>query len=197
MATVASRVRTTAAVAAAAAVPLIVVAAFGNQALQGWRDTHAASSNHWVADLIQPLELAAWRFTPGSGPNSTAHWAAPLVFNVALFVVTALLASLAAHNRGSVALFFGIWGAVSLAGAAAALICTPFAYSGVTGTIAADNYRDTLAEGMLLGFLIGFVAAIVATAFAGGSSSGRSNSAASMAAAQPVPGIDETWPLSN
>ena len=199
MATVASRVRTTAAVAAAAAVPLIIVAALGNQALQSWRDARAGSGNHWIADLFQPLTLAGWRFTPGSGPHSTAHWAAPLVFNVALVVITALLASLAAHNRGSVALFFGIWGAVTLAGAAAGLISTPFAYSGVTGTITADNYRDGLAEGMLLGFLIGIIAAIVATAFAGGSSSAKSksSSAASVAASQPVPGIDETWPLSS
>jgi len=197
MATVASRVRTTAAVVAAAAVPLIVVTALGNQALQGWRDARASSSNHWIADLFQPLYLAAWRFTPGSGPHSTAHWAAPLVFNVALVAATALLATLAAHNRGRVALFFGIWGATTLAGAAAGLITTPFAYSGVTGTMTADNYRDSLAEGMLLGFLIGFAAAIVATAFAGTSSTGRRGSTASASAAQPARSIDETWPLSS
>lgn len=194
---VASRVRTTAAVVAAAAVPLIVVAALGNQALQSWRDSRAGSGNHWIADLFQPLALVGWRFTPGSGPHSTAHWAAPLVFNVALVVITALLATLAAHNRNSVALFFGIWGATTLAGAAAGLISTPFAYSGVTGVVTADTYRDSLAEGMLLGFLVGIIAAIVATAFAGGSSSGRGSSAASAAASQPVPGVDETWPLSS
>lgn len=197
MATVASRVRTTAAVVAAAAVPLIIVVALGNQALQGWRDARAGSSNHWIADLFQPLTLAAWRFTPGSGPHSTAHWAAPLVFNVALVVITALLASLAAHNRGSVALLFGIWGATTLAGAAAGLISTPFAYSGVTGVATADSYRDSLAEGMLLGFLVGIIAAIVATAFAGGGSSGRSTNAMTATATQPTRSIDETWPLSS
>jgi hypothetical protein len=193
MANVASRIRTTAAVAAATAVPLIVVAALGNQALQSWRNTQTGNSNHWIADLFQPLTLAGWRFNPGSGPNSTAHWLAPLVFNLALVVLTALLTTVAAHNRGRVAVFFGIWGAVTLAGAGAGLICTPFAFSGVPGAIAADNYRDTLAEGMLLGFIVGFIAAIVATAFAGGSaSSARSDSGAEPSTA---PGLDETYPL--
>jgi hypothetical protein len=193
MANVASRIRTTAAVAAATAVPLIVVAALGNQALQTWRNNQAGNSNHWIADLFQPLALAGWRFNPGSGPNSTAHWLAPLVFNLAFVVLTALLATAAAHNRGRVALFFGIWGAVALAGAGAGLICTPFAYSGVPARIAADNYRDTLAEGMLLGFIVGLIAAVVATAFAGGSSSAaRSDSSVESAA---VPGFDETSPL--
>ena len=194
MANVASRIRTTAAVVAATAIPLIVVAGLGNQALQGWRNTQAGSTNHWIADLFQPLSLAAWRFSPGSGPNATAHWAAPLVFNLALVVLTALLATAAAHNRGRLALFFGIWGAVTLAGAGAGLICTPFAFSGVPGTIAADNYRETLAEGMLLGFIIGLIAALVATAFAGGgTSASRSDSSAEPAA---TPGYDEkTWPL--
>ncbi|MGH3416442.1 MAG: hypothetical protein ACRDVE_11535 [Actinocrinis sp.] len=192
MATVASRIRTTAAVAAATAVPLIVVAALGNQALQNWRDTRAGDSNHWVADLFQPLALAGWRFNPGSGPNATAHWAAPLVFNVAIVVLTALLALAAAHNRGRVASFFGVWGAVTLAGAGAGLICTPFAYSGVTGGAGADAYRNTLAEGLLLGFIVGFIAAIVATAFAG---SGGSKSTANAQAMQPDPDYDETRPL--
>jgi hypothetical protein len=198
MATVASRIRTTAAVVAAAAVPLIVVAALGNQALQSWRDNRATSSNHWIANLFQPLTLAGWRFNPGSGPNSTAHWLAPLAFNAALVVVTALLAALAVHNRGRLALLFGVWGSVTLAGAAAGLVSTPLAYSGVPGVVTADTYRDSLAEGLLLGFVVGLVAAIVATLFAGGGSAGRSkNGALAAAATQPIPGIDETWPLSS
>jgi hypothetical protein len=193
MATVASRIRTTAAVTAATAVPLVIVAALGNQALQSWRNTKSGSSNHWIADLFQPLDLAGWRFNPPSGPHATAHWLAPLVFNAALVILTALLATAAAHNRGRVALFFGIWGAVTLAGAGAGLICTPFAYSGVPGIATADSYRNTLAEGMLLGFLIGVIAALVATAFAGGSASESKSSAAAEAA--PTPGYDETWPV--
>ena len=195
MATVASRIRTTAAVAAATAVPLIVVAGLGNQALQSWRATQSADSNHWVANLAQTLDLAGWRFSPGSGPHSTEHWLAPLVFNLAFVVLTALLATAAAHNRGRVALFFGIWGAVALAGAGAGLISTPFAFAGVAGSAAADNYRETLAQGMLLGFLVGVVAALVAVAFAGGStSSSRSDSGAEPAQA---PDYDETWPLTS
>lgn len=196
MATVASRIRTTAAVVAAAAVPLIIVAALGNQALQSWRDTRANDSNHWVADVFQPLALTGWRFNPGSGPHSTAHWLAPLVFNIALVVLTALLAAAAAHNRGRVALFLGIWGSTTLAGAAAGLICTPLAYSGVPGIATADSYRDTLAEGLLLGFLIGFLAAIAASLFIGAGASSSGNGATAMAA-EPARGIDETWPLSS
>jgi hypothetical protein len=195
MATVASRIRTTAAVVAATAIPLLVVAGLGNQAVQSWRDTQINSSNHWIADLFEPLALTGWRFNPGSGPNATAHWLAPLVFNLAFVVLTALLATVAAHNRGRVALFFGIWGAITLAGGGAGLICTPFAFAGVTVTAAADNYRQTLAEGMLLGFVVGLIAAIVATAFAGGgASSSRNDSSAEPAAA---PGYDETWPLAS
>ena len=194
MATVASRIRTTAAVVAATAIPLLVVAGLGNQALQGWRNTQAASSDHWIANFFQIFALAGWRFSPGSGPNATAHWAAPLVFNLALVVLTALLATAAAHNRGRVALFFGIWGAIALAGAGAGLISTPFAFAGV-GTVAADSYTTTLSQGLVLGFVIGLVAAIVATAFAGGSaSSSRSDSSSEPAAA---PGYDETWPLAS
>jgi hypothetical protein len=195
MATVASRIRTTAAVTAATAVPLIIVAGLGNQAVSGWRNTKAGSSNHWIADLFQPLTFAGWRFSPGSGPHATAHWAAPLVFNVALVVLTALLATAAAHNRGRIALLFGIWGAVALAGAGAGLIATPFAYAGVAGGAGADAYRDSLAEGMLLGFLIGIIAGLVATAFAGGGTSeSRTSSAAEAAQTQ---GLDETWPLTS
>lgn len=193
---VASRIRTTAAVVAAAAVPLIIVAALGNQALQSWRDTRANDTNHWIADIFQPLTLTGWRFNPGSGPHSTAHWLAPLVFNIALVALTALLAAAAAHNRGRVALFLGIWGSTTLAGAAAGLICTPLAYSGVPGIVAADSYRDTLAEGLLLGFLVGFLAAIAASIFIGIGASGSSNGAATMAA-EPARGMDETWPLSS
>ena len=195
MATVASRIRTTAAVVAATAIPLLVVAALGNQALQTWRDNQAGSSNHWVADLFQPLVLTGWRFNPPSGPHATAHWLAPLVFNLAFVVLTALLATAAAHNRGRIALFFGVWGAVALAGAGAGLLSTPFAYSGVPAVVTADTYRDTLAEGMLLGFLVGVIAAIAATAFAGGSASENRNTSAAQAA--PAPGYDETWPLSS
>jgi hypothetical protein len=195
MATVASRIRTTAAVTAATAVPLIIVAGLGNQALQSWRDTQANSSNHWIADDFQPLALAGWRFSPGSGPNATAHWLAPLVFNIALVVLTALLATAAAHNRGRLALFFGVWGAVTLAGAGAGLICTPFAYSGVPTAAAADNYRTTLAEGMLLGFFIGFVTALIATAFAGGGKSATKSSSGAEPATTMTPGYDETWPV--
>jgi len=195
MATVASRIRTTAAVVAATAIPLLVVAGLGNQALQGWRNTQSGSTNHWIADLFEPLALTGWRFSPGSGPNATAHWLAPLVFNLAFVVLTALLATAAAHNRGRVALFFGIWGAVTLSGGGAGLICTPFAFAGVTATAAADNYRQTLAEGMLLGFIVGLIAALVATAFAGGgASSSRSDSSSEPAAA---PDYDETWPLAS
>lgn len=197
MANVASRIRTTAAVVAAAAVPLIVVAALGNQALQGWRDNRAGSGNHWVADLFQPLALTGWRFTSGSGPNATAHWLAPLVFNVALVVLTALLAAAAVHNRGRLFLLFGVWGAVTLAGAGAGLISTPLAYSGVPGVVTADTYRDTLAEGMLLGFLIGVIAAIVAAVFAGGNGAGKAENAANATAVLPTPGFDDTWPLSS
>jgi len=179
MATIASRIRTTAAVTAATAVPLVIVAALGNQALQNWRTTQADSSNRWVADLFQPLAFAGWRFSPGSGPHATAHWAAPLIFNVALVVLTAVLATFAAHNRGRIALLFGIWGAVALAGAGAGLIATPFAFSGVPGGAGADAYRDSLAEGMLLGFIIGVIAAVIATLFAGGGmSDSRTASAA-------------------
>lgn len=193
MATVASRIRTTAAVAAATAVPLIIVAALGNQAVQSWRDARANDSNHWVADLFQPLALTGWRFNPGSGPNATSHWAAPLVFNVAVVILTALLTLAASHNRGRLASFFGVWGAVALAGAGAGLICTPFAYSGVPGGAGADAYRNTLAEGMLFGFIVGFIAAIVATVFAGSGAGGRSS--ANSHAMQPDPDYDETKPL--
>ncbi len=197
MANVASRIRTTAAVVAAAAVPLIVVAALGNQALQSWRDARASSGNHWIADLFQPLALAGWRFNPGSGPNSTAHWLAPLAFNVALVVLTVLLVAAAVHNRGRIAVLFGVWGAVTLAGAGAGLISTPLAYSGVPGIVTADTYRNTLAEGLLLGFFIGVVAAVVAVLFAGGNGAGKAESAATATSAQPSPGYDETWPLSS
>jgi len=200
MASVASRIRTTAAVVAAAAVPLIIVVALGNQALDSWRETRANDSNHWIANLFQPLALTGWRFNPGSGPHATAHWLAPLVFNLALVVLTALLAAAAAHNRGRVALFLGIWGATTLAGAAAGLICTPLAYSGVPAIATADSYRDTLAEGLLLGFLIGFLAAIAASLFIGagaGSGGSRSGNGATSVAAEPARGIDETWPLSS
>jgi hypothetical protein len=195
MANVASRIRTTAAVTAATAVPLVIVAALGNQALQSWRNTQAGSTNHWIADLFQPLTFAGWRFSPGSGPNATAHWAAPLVFNIALVVLTALLATAAAHNRGRLALLFGIWGAVTLAGAGAGLIATPFAYSGVPGGAGADAYRDSLAEGMLLGFLVGIIAALVATLFAGGGTAERRSATAAEASA--ARGLDETRPLAN
>ena len=198
MATVASRIRTTAAVVAAAAVPLIIVAALGNQALSGWRDSRANDTNHWIANLFQPLTLTGWRFNPGSGPHATAHWLAPLVFNLALVVLTAVFAAAAAHNRGRIALFLGIWGAITLAGAAAGLICTPLAYSGVPGIPTADTYRDTLAEGLLLGFLIGFLAAIAASIFLGAGAGGgasRSGNGATAVASEPARSIDETWPL--
>lgn len=196
MPTVASRIRTTAAVAAAAAVPLVIVAALSNQALDSWRANRAASGNHWIANVFQPFELTGWRFNPGSGPNSTAHWLAPLAFNVALVVLTALLAAAAAHNRGRIALFLGIWGATTLAGAAAGLICTPLAYAGVPGIATADTYRDTLASGLLLGFLIGLLAAIAASIFIGTGTS-RSSNGATPATEQPALGVDETWPLSS
>lgn len=195
MATVASRIRTTAAVVAATAVPLIVVIALGNQALQSWRDARAGSGNHWIADLFQPLALAGWRFNPGSGPKSTEHWLAPLVFNIVLVVLTALLATAAVHNHGRLASLFGVWGAVTLAGAGAGLVSTPFAYAGVHGVVTADTYRDTLAEGLIFGFIVGCIAAIIATIFAGGNGSGRSEHATT--AAQRTPGLDETWPLSS
>jgi hypothetical protein len=197
MATIGSSTRTSAAVVAAAAVPLIVVIALGNQALQSWRDNRAGSGNHWIADLFQPLAMAGWRFNPGSGPNSTAHWLAPLVFNVVLVVFTALLAIAAAHNRGRIAMLFGVWGAVTLAGAAAGLASTPFAYAGVPNVVTADTYRDTLAEGMLLGFFIGVIAGIIAALFAGGNGPAQSRNAAQATAAEPTPGYDETWPLSS
>lgn len=196
MATVASRIRTTAAVVAAAAVPLIVAAALGNQSLQSWRTTQASSANHWVADLFQPLALTGWRLSPGSGPHATAHWLAPLAFNTALVVLTALLAAAAAHNRGRAALFLGIWGSTTLAGAAAGLICTPLAYSGVPGLATADTYRSTLAAGLLLGFVIGLLAAIAASLFIGTGASRGTNGATSVPA-QAGPSIDETWPLSS
>ncbi|MBS2964260.1 hypothetical protein KGA66_14465 [Actinocrinis puniceicyclus] len=195
MADAASRIRTTAAVAAAAAVPLIVTAALGNQALQGWRNSRASSANHWIADLFQPIALTGWRFTPRSGANATAHWLAPLVFDAALVVLTALLATAAAHNRGRIALFLGVWGATTLAGAAAGLLCTPLAYAGVSGMATADTYRDTLAGGLLLGFLIGVLAAIAASVFLGSGSSRSANNTTARAA-QADRGLDETRPLS-
>jgi hypothetical protein len=196
MATAASRIRTSAAVAAAGAVPLIVVAALGNQGLSGWRATQAGSSNHWVADLMQSLTFAGWRFSPGSGPNATAHWAAPLAFNIALIVLTTLLAAAAARGRGAVGLLFGVWGAAALAGAGAGLIATPLAYTGVRGGAGADAYRDALAQGMILGFLVGVVAALAATAAAAFGASGTRNDSQAEAP-ETTRSVDETWPLSS
>lgn len=193
MADATPRIRTTAAVVAAAAVPLILTAALGNQALQNWRDNRINSANHWVADLFQPLALTAWRFTPRTGPHATAHWLAPLAFNAVLVALTALLAAAAAHNRGRIALFLGVWGATTLAGAAAGILCTPLAYAGVPSIPAADTYRDTLAEGLVLGFLIGLLAAIAASAFLG--SGTARNASNTNAHTPPAQDIDELRPL--
>jgi hypothetical protein len=189
-----SRLRTGSAATTSGLITALIVIALGNQGLQSWREARATDPNRWIADAFQPLTAAGWRINPASGPNATSHWLAPLVFDLVFIVLTALLAAAAAHNRGRLSLFFGVWGATALAGAGAGLASTPFAFAGVSAIPTANAYRDTLINGILLGFLVGVIAAVITTLLAGGPSAGKATATGVEA---PPAGFnpDETWPL--
>jgi hypothetical protein len=157
--------RATGAAVYAAIIVLVVVAGLGNQALAHWRLTEATSGNGWVADVFRPLEQTGWRFSPATG-ESSSHWLAPLVFNVAFLILAFFLVDIAARDAGRLSLFFGTWSAVTLAAGGAGLISTQLVSQG-SGSPASANYAATLTAGLVLGFLVGFVAALVAALFAG------------------------------
>jgi hypothetical protein len=163
----AGRIRAGAAAVAATAVVLLVVAGLGNQALRSWRTARADSGNHWIANVFTPLLAAGWRFTAPSGPDGTAHWLAPLVFNLVFVLLTLLFAISAARGRGRLHVLTGVWGAVILAGAIAGIAATSLAYRGLP-VQTADAYRDLTITGLTLGFLVGVPATLLATLVAGG-----------------------------
>jgi hypothetical protein len=157
--------RATGAAVITAIVVLVVVAGLGNQALQNWRETQAGSSNGWVADIFRALEQTGWRFNAAGG-ESSSHWLAPLVFNIAFLILAFFLVEIAARDAGHLSVFFGTWSAVTLAAGGAGLISTPLAFQGVASP-ASDNYVTTLTGGLVLGFLVGFVAALLSMILAG------------------------------
>lgn len=163
------RTRPGAAATTAAVVVLLVVAGLGNQALQNWRITQAGSGNAWVSDGASLLLPTGWRFTAPSGPESTPHWLAALVFNAVFVVFTFLLALSAARGGGRLHALFGVWGASTIAGALAAIASTNLAYQGVA-VKTGDAYRDLGTDGLALGFLVGLVAGILAAFVVGGGS---------------------------
>jgi len=150
----------------AAIVVLAVVAGLGNQALQGWRATQEGSGggSSWTADLTKPLEQTAWRFSAATG-ESSSHWLAPLVFNIAFVILAFFLVDIAARDAGRLSLFFGTWAAVTLAAGGAGLISTPLAFQGLPEAASAE-YPLTLTGGLVLGFLVGVIAAVIAGLFA-------------------------------
>lgn len=160
----------------AAVIVLLIVAGLGNQALANWRETQANSSNGWIADIFRPLSLTGWRFSAENG-QTTAEWLAPLLFNIVLLILTFFFVDISARDAGHVSLFFGTWGAATLAGGIAGLVATPLAYQNI-GTPASANFAMMLGDGLVLGFLVGFVAAIVAALFAGPSAARAANPSA-------------------
>ena len=192
-----ARVRAGAA-GSATLVTLLVTAGLGNQALDGWREARAGSEglSGWVGVLFQPLLLTGWRFTAPSGPNSTDHWLAPLVYNVVFVLGTALLVAWATRGGGRLATLLTTWGMVTLVGGLAAAACTPLAYAGISGQ-AAGAFQRSVPLGLSLGFVVGAIAGLVACVFGGGGD--RSSNSAEPAPQQlettaTLP-MGSTWPL--
>lgn len=99
---------------AAALVPLIAIAAFGNQ----WFTEHVrfeakeALDRRFVNLVGGPFQ---WRFTPYRGDRGAALWVAQLFGVVAVIGLTFLLAWLIARRATHAAVLFGVWGATTLA----------------------------------------------------------------------------------
>lgn len=99
---------------AAAAVPFIAVAAFGNQ----WFSEHVrleADGRLARRFLNQVGGPFPWRLTPYRGDRGTALWLAHLFGVVAVVGLAFLVAWLIARRATSSGLFFGVWGATVLA----------------------------------------------------------------------------------
>jgi hypothetical protein len=185
------------ATSSATLVTLLVTAGLGNQALESWRTTQAASKgwNGWEGTLFQPLLLTGWRFNERSGENALEHYLAPLVFNVVLVAGTALLVAWATRGSGRLATLFETWGMVTLAGGIAAAACTPLEFAGLNGP-SSMAFQQLVPVGLTLGFIVGAIAGLVACVFGGGGD-------ASSSASEPTPNPLETtatlpmsnWPL--
>jgi hypothetical protein len=187
------------AASSAGVVTLLATAGLGNQALSSWRAARASSDgwSGWVSVLFQPLELTGWRFTSPHGTDSTDHWLAPLIFNVVLVVGSIVLVSLTARSGGRLAAGVATWGGVTLAGAIAAVACTPLAYAGVPGK-ASQAFALSVPLGLTLGFILGFIAGVFACIFGAGgtaASSGSEPVPAPLESTATLPMPAANWPL--
>jgi hypothetical protein len=159
---------------AAAVVPAVAIAAFGNQ----WFSEHVrfeaktALARRGANTVGGPFQ---WRFSPYGGDRGTTLWAAQIFGIIAVVGLTFLVAWLAARSTASVGLLIAVWGGTVLATMAAygLLLLTSYdaIYDGREIEPGLNAFWYSVfhsPDGTLWGAVVGVVAAGTAVLFAGG-----------------------------
>ncbi|MEP6598951.1 MAG: hypothetical protein ABJB98_05820 [Actinomycetota bacterium] len=131
------RIRSTLTALFAAIGALIIVAATGNQALNGTLRDHA-EGHSFSSHVYDTLLSFSWRFTPGGAGR--ALWSAQLV-GIGVFVVLTFIfvwAVTVGIARPAIGILVGVWASVVLA-AALAGIARNFAYSSALFPAGSDD----------------------------------------------------------
>lgn len=159
---------------AAAVVPALAVAAFGNQ----WFTEHVrfeaktALKRRMVNTVGGPFQ---WRFSPYRGDSGTTLWASQILGIIAVIGLTFLVAWLAARSTASGGLLIAVWGGTVLATMAAYGLLLLASYDALydgreiePGINAFWHSVFHSSDATLWGAGVGLVAAGAAMLFAGG-----------------------------
>jgi hypothetical protein len=169
---------------AAAVVPAVAVAAFGNQ----WFSEHirfeakTALARRLVNTVGGPFQ---WRFSPRGGDRATTLWAAQIFGIIAIVGLTFLVAWLAARAAASSGLLIAIWGGTVVASMVAYALFIAASYDAIYDGREIEPGLNWFwysvfhsSDATLWGAGVGLVAAGAAVLFSGG--------AARPAAVEPV-----------